>query len=179
MMTWRVRNAVLTSPCSRHHAPRRRYDFFSDSSAAAGLLYDAQAAGDTEATRVARAVCERVWQRWKLQPADLPLPLAPGERYRVLRDRGITLINLAVDDQPAHAPPAQPSGAPSRRSADGPRLQSVSHCPRDRAEPRRGHRCRETSLWRQPRRPMVRRDGTAQASRTVGERMRAKLAVAP
>lgn len=72
----------------------RTYDYFCESSAAAQLLRHATDAAETDAIREAWVICEHVWARWKLQPRDLPLPLAHEEQFRVLRDRGITLINL-------------------------------------------------------------------------------------
>lgn len=70
-----------------------RADFFSQSSTAAGLLADARASGDHDALTAALKVCAHVWAKWKLQPAALPA-LRPGEPYRVLREEGVTLIDI-------------------------------------------------------------------------------------
>ena len=72
----------------------RTYDYFCESSAAAQLFRDAIKSADADAVREARAVCEHVWSRWKLQPHDMPLALEPSERFHVLRDRGITILKL-------------------------------------------------------------------------------------
>ena len=98
----------------------RTYDYFCESSAAAKLLRDAIDAVDPDAIREAWAICEHVWARWKLQPRDLPLPLAPGERFRVLRDRGLTLINLKADEDSAGGDDEEDGDAPCAASTDDP-----------------------------------------------------------
>ena len=73
---------------------------------------EAEESGDEAAIAFACAASQRVWEEWKLAPADLP-SLKPGEAHRVLHadHRGITLV--APLGLRANAPPLVPSQAPS------------------------------------------------------------------
>ena len=68
--------------------------YFSACNAAAGLLVDAELQCDEAALTEAVRKAAYVWASWKLEPPGLPT-LKPGERHRVLRDRGVTLIDLS------------------------------------------------------------------------------------
>ena len=82
--------------------------YFSRCNAAAAKLVEAVRRGDEAALAEAHEAAKRVWSKWKREPEGLPT-LQPGERHRVLRDRGVTLINIAWPDPPVRDAP--PSGA--------------------------------------------------------------------
>ena len=76
--------------------PSWRGLFFASSLAAAKAVMGAQALPDTPnkamELEAAQNTARRVWERWKRQPDGLPT-LDRLEKYRVLRERGVTLIN--------------------------------------------------------------------------------------
>jgi hypothetical protein len=79
----------------------RTAGFYTESARAADEMHDARRDGTPGRLAAAEAAARELWERWKREPADLPT-LRPDEPYRVLRDRGLTLINVwTASDRPA------------------------------------------------------------------------------
>ena len=134
---WRARRAAHPPPIVHVATPKDDESedgwadaYFSSCNAAAGAIVDAEeasAAGSTaaaaDAIARAREGAEVVWASWKLEPPGVREELKGGERHRVLRERGITLIDIAWSDGESARPTAVDEASCRRRRTVGAKMR--------------------------------------------------------